>query len=106
LAALYAHAEATFKLDCPATKDAKISLRESLQQVFKTTGVYPDGLKVPPCPDELDYLLRWSYSLIRSESITYTEIYHWMQLTNNHPMPWEIDVILRIDNLYHRIRNG
>lgn len=77
-----------------------------MTQVFKTTGVYPDELKVPPCPDELDYLLRWSYALIRSEPVTFTEIHYWSELTNNKPMPWEIDVILRIDNLYHRIRNG
>lgn len=80
-------------------------MRKHLLQVYKTTGKLPDQLNLPKFPVELEYFIEWSRQLIRAEPISYTEIYHWAMLTNVHPQPWEIDVLVEIDSIFHKVKN-
>lgn len=80
-------------------------MRKTLLQVKKTTGNTPPELILPKFPVELDYFLEWSRKLIGSEPIRYTEIYHWAMLTNLHLQPWEVDVLVEIDSIFHKVKN-
>ena len=74
-------------------------------QIAKTIGGTPKELILPKFPIELEYFIDWSRQLIRSEPISYTEIYHWALLTRNDPKPWEIDVLVEIDSIFHRVKH-
>ena len=65
----------------------------------------PDELRLPDFPEELEYFIEWSRQLIRAEPITYTEIYHWTVLTNTKLSTWELDVLVEIDSIFHKVKN-
>lgn len=73
------------------------------------TGTIPPDLILPEYPEELGYLLEWARSLIRAEPLSYTEIRNWADLTRTLPATWEVEILMQIDSIFHRVkseRNG
>jgi pyrroloquinoline quinone (PQQ) biosynthesis protein C len=62
-------------------------------------------LTVPECPEELDYLRRWSLELARArtvgmngpEPLTYQAVDAWARLTDRHPAPYEVEALFALD---------
>ncbi|MGI9277483.1 MAG: phage tail assembly chaperone [Endozoicomonas sp.] len=85
---------------------ATVTRRQSLQQVWKSTGRQPEALAdQPPLPEELAYLWEWFLELRTSEALTFTEIHYWTQLTQKRIRGWEVDVLRSIDRIYWRVMN-
>ncbi|WP_422652308.1 phage tail assembly chaperone [Alcanivorax jadensis] len=77
-----------------------------MEQVWKQTGNKPKSLKLEPPPEGLEYLWGWFCQL---GDCTFTEIHHWSALKQIHLLPWEVDVLRRLDQLRAKAwhdRNG
>ena len=92
-----------------------VSLKQHLEQVERQTGITPDELKEPVAfPQVIGYI--WSAFCVLSnhrssgfnspDPITFEQIVYWKQLTETETKPWEIDIILSLDQIYREILNG
>ena len=85
-------------------KDSKITRLAQWNQVLKSSGIEPEGLKAKPELNEAAYL--WSlYCEIKSgcENITYQDILAYQSLVSS-VTPYEVETMIKIDNL--RVQNG
>ncbi|WP_163836874.1 phage tail assembly chaperone [Spartinivicinus ruber] len=87
-------------------KGSKKSLKAQLLQVYKATGKKPKELaEQPKCPEELEYIFHWWLEVRSSETLTFTELYHWSELTKKNLRAWEVDLIRSLDRIYWNIIN-
>ena len=86
----------------PKGGSSKVSLKEHLTQVWKTTGKKPAALKeVVAPPDEIMYLWGWYRDMAAgSERLSYSEILSWSQLYHIRLLAIEVDVIKNLDLIY------
>lgn len=92
-----------------------ISEREHLEVVKKTTGKTPLAL-VPPTdfPKDLEHVWiaflelseRRGYSQVGPLPITYSDIFHYKEVTGNQIDPNEVSTILELDRIYMKVANG
>ncbi len=110
---LLSWAEHEFKLN--KTDDKGTTEREHLLQVERQTGHTPKALENPTdFPSLLMYVWSAFCSLNSARTsgfsgpdpITYTELYHWKELTETPLSAWDIQVIKRLDQVYLRTANG
>lgn len=101
--ALIEWARCQFELDKIPT-GSKQSVRQQLEQVYKTTGVMPPQLDTGEPPEGLAYLYHYYLELRGSEPLTYTEISNWSQLTRRNLAAWEVSVIRALDICYWNVR--
>ncbi|MFT0140787.1 phage tail assembly chaperone [Alloalcanivorax xenomutans] len=71
-----------------------------MKQVWKQTGNKPKSLKLDPPPEGTQYLWEWFCDL---GECTYTEIHHWAALKRIHLLPWEVDVLRRLDQIRSKV---
>jgi hypothetical protein len=79
--------------------------------VEKQSGHTPLALQGPEFPELLEYV--WAAFLLLNQTrgqgyngplpITYQEMSAWIELTNTKLLPWEIEVIKRLDAIYLRV---
>lgn len=70
-------------------------------QVYKVTGKLPQKLaNKPQLEQEMRYIVDWYVELQGSVPLTFTEIQSWAKLTHNNPLPWEVEVIMKLDKIY------
>lgn len=48
----------------------------------------------------MEYIVNWYLELQGTTPLTFTEIKSWSELTGNEPLPWEVEVIKKLDNIY------
>jgi hypothetical protein len=85
--------------------------REHLLEVERQTGLTPLALQGPEFPELLDHVWSAFLSLNRTRgqgfngplSISYQEIKSWQELTGVNLLPWEIDVVIRLDTIFLRV---
>lgn len=82
-------------------------MRESLQSVWRQTGVKPQELdELHVLPDSCTHVWRWFIDLHNARSgngfganpISYTEMKSYFYLMNISPSEWEIELIKKLDN--------
>ncbi|WP_434801436.1 phage tail assembly chaperone [Spartinivicinus marinus] len=84
---------------CPKGSDKP--LKKHLLHVYKVTGKKPKELaEQPECPEALNYIWQWWLEVRGSDPLTFTELYHWSQLTHKHLRAWEVDLIRSLDRIY------
>lgn len=101
-------AEHSFTLNA-ADKDG-VSLKDHLEIIQEQTGVTPKELEDVPFPVLVQHIWSAFVSLSDSRSagfsgpnaLTYTEIKAWMELTNEHLSPRDIEAIKKLDTAYLR----
>jgi hypothetical protein len=79
-----------------------------LEQVEKTTGKRPAELDGPECPPLLEPLWMMFCQVSRGRTsngfganpLTWADIEAWGRLTATDPSPWEIDLLVTLDNLW------
>jgi len=70
-------------------------------QVYKATGKLPAKLRDRvKLDDNLQYIVNWYLELQGASPLTFTEIKSWCELTGNEPLPWEVEVIKKLDTIY------
>lgn len=86
------------------------AVSDHIASIERQTGrkVVVDGevMEAPDAPEVLWYLWEWYGELgTRRQShgmgvnpISFAEIGHWARLTDRDPTPWEVSVLLRLDN--------
>lgn len=90
-------------------KDGK-SLRETLEVVARMKGgaMPEEGINPADFPDELAHVWRWFMDLNASRqpsgmaglaAITYPDMQAYFQLRREHPAPWELDLLKRLDSV-------
>jgi len=103
-------AEHEFDLNKP--DDKGVTRREHLEQVERQIGRKPEALENPVnFPVLLRHVWAAFCSLNNARSagfsgpnpITYTEIKAWKELTGTPMLPWEIEGIKRLDQVYLRV---
>ena len=83
-------------------------LRTHLESVYKQTGIKPDQLQELEFPFIFEHLWKYFSQLNNARSsngfglnsLSYTEIYAWSQLTNSEVTPKELDILKQLDYLY------
>jgi hypothetical protein len=90
-----------------------VTEREHLQEVEKQSGRTPLALQGPEFPELLEYV--WTAFLLLNSTrgqgfsgpipISYQEIDAWQRMTHNVLLPWEVEVVKKIDNVYLRVVN-
>lgn len=67
---------------------------------------YLRELETPPLPLALEYLLatflRIRERVASDQPIDWTTIHYFMVVTRFHLLPWEVELIERLDNAFHR----
>ena len=58
-------------------------------------------LKLPPLPPSIGYLWGWFAEVKTGESITYTEIKNWSEMTGKNIEVFEVEIIMRLEAIYH-----
>ena len=82
-------------------KGSKTPLKEHLLQVYKQTGKLPQMLKDQPVVDaEMTHLLDWYLEVRGPSPLSYTEIRNWCYLVNLKLLPYEVKIIMQLDNIY------
>lgn len=82
-------------------KGSKTPLKDHLMQVYKVTGKLPQKLADrPPLETEMRYIVDWYLELQGVTPLTFTEIKSWAEMTHNDPLPWEVEVIMKLDKIY------
>lgn len=84
------------------------TLREHLESVYRQTHKMPEQLKPLELPAALEYIWNWfcelhggrQYGGFGAMSISYSEIYAWVELTKADPSPWEIGLLKQLDHIY------
>lgn len=76
-----------------------------MKQVEKTTGKKRPELTLPELPAELEYLVQWASSLHGAESLSYSEIKAWADLMQTYPAPWEVEALVKLDNIFQAVRH-
>lgn len=79
-----------------------------LEQVEKTTGKRPAELDGPDCPELLEPLWYLFIQLSRGRTsngfganpLAWADIDAWGRLTATDPTPWEIDLLVTLDNVW------
>ncbi|WP_425048810.1 phage tail assembly chaperone [Pseudomonas nitroreducens] len=72
----------------------------------RVTGDTPKELQTPPIPSELAYLWPLFFEIRRTpDPLTYTELRNWCDLKRIRLDPLEVDVLMRLDAITHRVRN-
>jgi len=87
-----------------------VSLKDHLTKIEEQTGVTPKELQGQPFPLMVQHI--WSAFVTLSESrsagfsgpnpLSYTDIKAWMDLTNEHLSPRDIEAIKKLDTAYLR----
>lgn len=87
-----------------------MSLKEHLELIEEQTGKTPKELETKPFPMLVQYI--WSAFVGLSDGrsagfsgpnpLSYTEIKAWMDLTNEHLSPRDIEAIKKLDTAYLR----
>lgn len=54
-------------------------------------------------PEGCQYLMDWYCELQGGEHLTYTEIKSWSELKNEPVEPWEVEALIQLDRLYHKV---
>jgi len=90
-----------------------VTEREHLQEVEKQSGRTPLALQGPEFPELLEYV--WTAFLLLNSTrgqgfsgpipISYQEIDSWQRMTHNVLLPWEVEVVKKIDTVYLRVVN-
>ena len=85
-------------------KGSEITLRATLEQVERTTGIPEPELDVPDLPSYAAHVWQWFWQLSRGRTcgmamnpITWEAIDAWANRTGNNPRQWELDAITGID---------
>ncbi|WP_236225547.1 phage tail assembly chaperone [Pseudomonas pseudonitroreducens] len=77
-----------------------------MEKIARVTGDPPKELQTPEIPQELAYLWPLFFEIRRtSEPLTYTELRSWCDLKRISLEPLEVDVLMRLDSITHRVRN-
>lgn len=81
------------------------TLRESLEQVEKTTGKRPTDLDGPPFPHGCEHWWRWFLELSGTRgqgpaAITFAELQSWGMLTGKMLSPLDVFMIKQLDGAY------
>ena len=92
-----------------------ITEREHLEVVKKTTNKLPKAL-IPPTefPEDIGHIWliflelseRRGYSQVGSLPITYSDIFHYKEVTGTPISPNEVKTILELDRIYMKVANG
>lgn len=86
---------------------------DHLRQLEKQTGITPAGL-IPPVefPEVMSHVWQIFVKLHKRRPsgfgpslITYEQIQAWKNLAEHPLMPWEVEVIEQLDELYMRVTN-
>ena len=85
--------------------------REHLLEVERQIGQTPLALQGPEFPELLDHVWSAFLSLNRTRgqgfsgpaSITYQDIKTWQEVTGHRLLPWEVDVVIRLDTLFLKV---
>jgi hypothetical protein len=90
-----------------------VTEREHLQEVEKQSGRTPLALQGPEFPELLEYV--WTAFLLLNSTrgqgfsgpipISYQEIDAWQRMTHNVLLPWEVEVVKKLDTVYLRVVN-
>lgn len=95
--------EANCKLE-KIPEGSKVTLRDHLEQVYKQTGRKPKQLQeIPEFPNEVAYIFNWYMEVRGLERLTYNELKCWTDLTNTRLLPYEVEVIIKLDRIYWRV---
>lgn len=102
---MYDYAARFFALGQPAAKGAKITKRESLEQVQKAkrkkdpSFTHPE-LKLPELPEAVSYIWKWYMEELQTgDVISWREIEAWAKLTGKEIRPMEACAIRKLANL-------
>ena len=87
-----------------------VPLRKHLESAWRQTGRMPEQLRSAECPVEVAYLWHWFLHLSRRRSnngygenrISDADVVAWAQLHKIYLMPFEIDAIEAMDDVYMR----
>lgn len=69
-------------------------------------GRKPAQLDGPKLPEELAYVWEWFREVFNGEPLTFTELYHWAQMTGKRPSGWEADLIKSLDRIFWSVQYG
>jgi hypothetical protein len=100
------HCEHHFKLD-KARKDGS-TLRTHYESLAEAGHIDGSVLVGPECPAELDYIVAWFNELHKARGgsgfgpnpINHVGILAWSQLTARRIAPFEVELLLAIDNRF------
>ncbi|WP_442478221.1 phage tail assembly chaperone [Vibrio aerogenes] len=80
---------------------SRVTQRQTLIQVWKTTGKKPERLaEHPELPDALTYLWEWFQELHSGEALSFSEIHSWARMTHRNLRGWEVDVLRSLDRIH------
>lgn len=93
------------RMNKPADKDGKFTVRAHLAGLVRMGRRSPRILEEPDTPPEMDYLLSWYLELSRARTfgqfgpnpVTYHDIDAWARLTNRSLTPEEVNALLTLD---------
>jgi len=54
-------------------------------------------------PEELRYIWDWFVEVSCGQPLTYTEMFHWSQVTGNRVAGWEAELIRSLDRIFWRV---
>ena len=57
-------------------------------------------LKLPTLPYSIGYLWGWFAEVKTGDSITYTEIKSWSEMTGKNVRVFEVEIIMRLESIY------
>jgi len=86
-------------LDAPV-KGSKSTLRQNLLQA-KKSGAKTPQLQLPKYPKAFRHLVEWAKDLQGKDPLTFSEIKAWADLMHLQLNPWEVEIIMRLDTIYH-----
>ena len=95
-----------FELDRPATKDAKHSKRESLEQIAKSLGHFPEEYFGPEIPEEMQYIWNWFIELHNARGqggLAFSEIKCWCDMFEIELSPFELEAIKAVDVCFLKV---
>jgi len=90
-----------------------VPMRAHLEQIEKSTGVAPEGLKTSEFPPAAAHVLGWFWELnacrgsngFGANPISYSEISAWASLTGHIMRPAEVRLLRVIDGAYLSVMN-
>ena len=98
-----AYAIQQIRLAKPATKQSKITRRQHLIQIYKTTGFKHNDLTEIELPPELLVVWIWYNDVKTSTPLTCQELLAWMEVTGNQLTRFELNLIRALDVTYWKL---
>lgn len=82
---------------------SKQTLRASLEQVYKSTGVKPDQLDLGK-PPAFEYLIDWYFQAFAGDVLTMQELKAWSEMARIPLTGWEAQMIKEIDRIFWKVK--